>query len=444
MLRRLIAGLLARPPAARSRPASGVVTPAATDPAGGASESVPELEALAERAARSGCHAEAISHLERAAALTPQDLQLQLRLAQARVESRQFSVAAAGLASAIAEERRRSAPDARALGRAELMLGLSCLRSMALDDAFAAFLRAYEADPSNDVPLQLATYSRVMQFEWPATRTALPASTAAAHPAGDAPVRVVYFYVSTPNAPHPSARQIDYLELLRASAASARRHVPGARIVLLTDTATVVPQGIGIDEVRRFDLDPEQLMVARCVATAGYLAHPGSPADTVLVDPSTYFTGDWREVYGGDYDVGLVWRSDTLRSNQDIMPVYAGVTFVQAGRGPAAARYFERLLACLDALETDAAVREAYPKGLRRWWGDQLAPAALIGWRSFYEHLLTGATDRVRVDDLELRFFSATRYYGAPGDESEAGACILKFKGRLKREMLAFAAAREG
>ena len=167
MLRRLIAGLLARPPAARSRPASGVVTPAATDPAGGASESVPELEALAERAARSGCHAEAISHLERAAALTPQDLQLQLRLAQARVESRQFSVAAAGLASAIAEERRRSAPDARALGRAELMLGLSRLRSMALDDAFAAFLRAYEADPSNDVPLQLATYSRVMQFEWP-------------------------------------------------------------------------------------------------------------------------------------------------------------------------------------------------------------------------------------------------------------------------------------
>ena len=134
-------------------------------------------------------------------------------------------------------------------------------------------------------------------------------------------MHVVYFYVSTPDAPHPSARQIDYLELLRASAASARRHVPGARITLLTDAATVVPQGIGIDEVRRFEVDPGQLMVARLVATAGYLAHPGSPADTVLVDPSIYFTGDWREVYGGSYDVGLVWRSDILRSNQDIVPI---------------------------------------------------------------------------------------------------------------------------
>lgn len=347
------------------------------------------------------------------------------------------AISAAGEAEALAEARRAPNPV-----RSDLSLwhGLAKLRAMRTAEAQTHFVRAYELDRRSDISLQLATYARVMAFRWPAEREALEPCVEASSRASRLAPDIVYFFVEQSDAPHPSARGVDYFELLRLSAASARKAMPGARVRLMTDFSTSVPEGI-VDDVLRYPVPSDRLMVARLLANAQFLDSGDFRHDTVFVDPAIYFLRDCRDAFRGEFDLGYTWRSDTVESRQDIMPLYAGVLFAPEGRGKPAAAFLRECLACLEALQGFPAVVDAYPQGIERWWGDQLAPAAVLGWQQFYDIILPGRSDRVRVNGTVLRFFDAEAYNYAVREQSRdelAGRCIVNFKGERKRAMPQF------
>jgi tetratricopeptide (TPR) repeat protein len=383
-------------------------------------------------------HRGAESSLVRLIELAPHELAVRLMLAHSLHAQGRYADAFENLRRA--EELSASQPDIK---RAEIALwqGLSLLRLMRTQDAKKCFVGAFELDRSNDIPLQLAAYCDIMEFSWPTDRKLLQPAKAGTAGAEAEALDIVYFFISSSDTPHRSGRGIDYLELLSLSAASARRSMPGVRILLLTDEATRVPDAL-VDEVVRYeDLPSQQVMEARVQANARYLAQ-SARRNTILIDPGSYFLRDCRGAFGGEFDLGYTWRSDFVQSKQDLMPLYGKVMFVPAGHGEAASAFLHECLKCLDALELFPAVRAAYPQGIRRWWGDQLAPAAVVGWQLLYEGVLSRKSDRASVAGATLRFFDAEQY-NFPIDRRDRseleGRYIVGFKGERKRAMAEFA-----
>jgi hypothetical protein len=250
---------------------------------------------------------------------------------------------------------------------------------------------------------------------------------------------MVYFFVGAVR----DERFAEYCDLLSASMASARRSVPGCRVVLLTDGETTLPSRVRPDEIRRGDLTPGQLMVSRFQAVEAYLDEKASRKEALLAalcDPDIVVNRDLRDAFRTEFDVAFTARSNFVEARLDHEPFTAGITFVQ-GRDAERPRHFFSL--CLREFDVIAAWPELtalYARPIREWRGDQIVPAAIVGWREYAEHVLSARTDRLAVDGITVAFLPSDPFCFTfePGIAAEALAAkyVIDFKGARKRHML--------
>lgn len=316
--------------------------------------------------------------------------------------------------------------------RAHLLfdLGLCLLRRNRFDEA-EELLGAVAAHAPRDAGTDryVALYPSLMRSPPPLRRRPL-APIALPAPPGQRPppLEFVYYFVDLGAA---SA----YLELIAASARSARASSPGARCVLLTDRDTVVPEALAMDAVERFELDPGELVHERLRVLAEYLARADAAPDRVLLDPDTIVARDLRGVAGEAFDLGLTVRSDFATACLDHEPFNVGVILVPHAGTRAAGRFFASCVQWFPSLEARAEVRALYPRGLRRWHGDQLVPAAIVGWPEYAEHVLSGRTNRLEVEGCRVAFLDSRRFNRHGEYASSPEVYVRHFKGARKNDM---------
>ncbi|MCC7275379.1 MAG: hypothetical protein IT561_22110 [Alphaproteobacteria bacterium] len=170
-----------------------------------------------------------------------------------------------------------------------------------------------------------------------------------------------------------------YHALIRGCFAAARAAAPAMRRVLLTNRATALPDALGADLVVRAEIAPERLMPDRLRAYRDPLAATDR-AGAVFVDPDVVVCRSPETAFHAPFSVGLTWRR-----GYPAMPINSGVLFARAT--PGAAWILDRALACHDAIAGDRALAAAFARlhgvALPAWYGDQVALAALAGWRRF-------------------------------------------------------------
>lgn len=394
----------------------------------------------------------AIAHLERAIAAEPSALKLHAELGMRRQRAGDFPAAAKVYrrAAEIAEDR-QIASEQRAAEFRILEL-VAHLRGGDFAAAAAAVEPASRHGPSRDLALKLAHHIEAMKFVWPAERSRLSPS---ADDLGGAPavaraVNVVYFHVEPKHRPHPTCDDVDYFDLIAASIETSRRVLGGCRTILLTDESTEIPTGLPVDRTVRLPLPPEEVVRARLNAMVAFLASPLAEADTVFLDSDAVVVGDLSSVFAREFDVAFTTRSNWPNSPDDLMPFNVGVMFTRGQGREAAHGFFAMCVECLDRLEQLAPIQRAFPEGIRRWWGDQIAPAAVVGWRAYQSWILPGHTDRLLVGPASVLFLPSDQYNfsidGEVSPEVLRSKCILHFKGRRKaaiRSCLAAVASRE-
>lgn len=356
--------------------------------------------------------------------------------AQARVlqVERRFADAASayeGLASLL------EAPGERArLAAALNQLGLARLRMNDFDGAREPLERAAALVPQDPSYSGCARFPALMARDLPIVREAMPPSARAAAPTGDPDI--AYFFVGNAQA----ASYAEYCALLALSLRLARRASPRARTVVLTDEQTPFPGTLEADEIVRLPLEPGAIMLARLQAMAAYLRRrsgeaPGRPI--LFCDPDTGLLRDPAEGFASGADLAFASRSDFVDARLDHEPFTAGATYARATT--AAAGFFARAAVELDAIDAWPEVRGFYPRSLREWRGDQLVPAALVGWRAYGEHVLSGRTDRLRIGDAVVAFVPSARFcrtwQNGLDDVSLADTVLLDYKGGRKAAMLA-------
>ncbi|MGE0718327.1 MAG: hypothetical protein AB7P02_22965 [Alphaproteobacteria bacterium] len=240
--------------------------------------------------------------------------------------------------------------------------------------------------PEHPMVRWLAAWGPAVARDW--TAGFPPASfdpAAEAAPIGDAELEIVVWFAACPEGMTggklggPAGSAEAYMALVRDCFATARRAAPAIRTVLLTDERTVVPDDVGADAVRRSAVAPEHLMFERMRAYRGHLAATGR-AGIVFVDPDVLVCRSPALAFDRPHSLGLTWRSDP-----QTMPVNGGVIF--ARRTPGALWLLDRALGCYAAMADDPVLGPAFARlnglPLRAWHGDQVALAAMTGWRRF-------------------------------------------------------------
>lgn len=373
--------------------------------------------------------------LRRRTLATPPDLDALWARARALQVERRFAEAAAAyetLASLL------EAPAERARLAAVLnQLGLSRLRRNDFDGARAPLERAAMLLPQDPSYSGCARFPALMARELPVAREAMPPSA----PGGAAAAQdaeIAYFFVGRAQSPSYA----EYCALLSLSLRLARRASPRSRAVILTDEGTPFPESVAADEVVRLPIASDAIMLARLQAMAAYLrrrAGEDAGRPILFCDPDTELLRDPAAAFAAGADIAFAARSDFIDARLDHEPFTAGAIYARAT--PAAAGFFARAAAELDAVDAWPEVRGFYPRSLREWRGDQLVPAALVGWRAYGEHVLSGRTDQLRIDDAVVAFVPSDRYcrtWQAGLDEAAlAGTVLLDFKGGRKAAMLA-------
>ena len=99
------------------------------------------------------------------------------------------------------------------------------------------------------------------------------------------PINVVTFFVDIGQRPGG----FDEYEVLMSMAASVRHSLPGSRLVVLSDRETVFPDDLGADEIMRFEIPRERLMLCRMQAQRAYLASALYDAPSAFVDSDIVF-----------------------------------------------------------------------------------------------------------------------------------------------------------
>jgi hypothetical protein len=321
-----------------------------------------------------------------------------------------------------------------------LHLGLARLRAGDVAGAEASFGRALAAAPDHPWARKIAAYPSVMAQPLAIERSALPPMGGAAAASRDLPVDLVYFFT----APADPARAADYWRLFVPSVRSARAVYPGCRIVLLTDRNTQPPPGTGFDLTLRSDLPAGELMLNRMKANRAYLAHiaaHGGAQAAVLTESDCVMQHDLRPLLGRGAALVLTSRANFVDEAEDLEPCNTGTMVLDLREAPALARFFGHCAAAIASLEARPEVLRAYSRPIREWRGDQLAVGAVVGWREFNEHVLSGRTDRLEAGGCTLGFVPSDPYnFGfEPGlDPAELGRkYVLHYKGERKRHLLA-------
>jgi tetratricopeptide (TPR) repeat protein len=313
--------------------------------------------------------------------------------------------------------------------------GLSMLRDGRAAEARSILERAADLAPDYPPAVGCARFPGIMGRVLDVPREDIPARAQSADSRGPAGCpTILYFFVGRPSDP----RYEEYIDLLRASATAARRVAQGARCVVLTDRHTPFPLGADL-EIERFDLDRDALMIARFHAVTGYLQRlhdRGQPAAFVLCDPDTLIVRDLSPVFDGTFDVAYTWRSNFVEARLDHEPFVAGVTFVQSVDPRRPLRFFQRVLDSFDTVSSWPEVKGFYPHPIQAWRGDQIVPAAVIGWEHYRRAVLAGRSDRLRVDGVTIAFLPSDPYCytfsSHLSDEALGARFILDFKGNRK------------
>lgn len=247
------------------------------------------------------------------------------------------------------------------------------------------------------------------------------------------PINVVTFFVDLGQRPGG----FDEYDVLLSMAASVRHSLPGSRLIVLTDRQTSFPEVLGADEVMRFDIPRERLMLCRMQAQRAYLASALYDAPSAFVDSDIVFNQPLDEVFERPFDVGLTYRMDgfcRIEGQVINIPVNGGVMFFQPDRRTAALAYYKRAL--------DAHLKQ--PEKYFAWGGNQIALLDAVGREAFFAR----DADDTTIDGTHYRFFPCERYnYTPPADAipspDEAGErLVLHFKGKRKSAMSGFVAAR--
>ena len=372
--------------------------------------------------------------LRRRADATPPDPDAQWKQARALQVERRFAEAASAYEALAAQ---LEAPGERArLAAVMNQLGLARLRMNDFDRARAPLERAATLVPEDPSYSGCARFPALMSRDLPLDREAMPPSPRAGSAAIEA--EIAYFFVGRAQAPSYA----EYCALLALSLRLARRALPGCRTVILTDEGTPFPEDVVADEIARLPLATDAIMLARLQAMAAYLgrrANEDAGRPILFCDPDTELLRDPSEAFAAGADIAFAARSDFVDARLDHEPFTAGAIYARATQ--AAAGFFARAAAELDAIDAWPEVRGFYPRSLREWRGDQLVPAALVGWRAYAEHVLSGSTDRLRIGDAEVAFVPSARFcrtWQAGLDEASLGdTVLLDYKGGRKAAMLA-------
>jgi hypothetical protein len=249
------------------------------------------------------------------------------------------------------------------------------------------------------------------------------------------PVNIVTFFVDLGQRPGGFSEY----EVLSCMVASARQSVPGARIIVLTDRLTAFPEGLAIDEVMRFDIPRERLMLCRMQAQRAYLASGNYDAASAFVDTDIVFNQPLDEVFATPFEVGLTYRMDgfcRIEGKVINIPINGGVMFFQPDRRGPALAYYKRAL--------DAHLVQ--PEKYFAWGGNQIALLDAVGRDAFFNR----ESDDTVIEGTHYRFFPCERYnYTPPADAIPAPdeadeRLILHFKGKRKAAMPAYVAGKWG
>lgn len=193
--------------------------------------------------------------------------------------------------------------------------------------------------------------------------------------------------------PVPKLSQDQIEKMLR----SIRETMPAARIVQMTDEDT--PEVDGVDEVVRRPFDGF-LMPFRLEHLADY-----PHEEMVILDTDVLVKKSVEHVFADPFDVCLTYRDRPIRSPEGIditkfCPYNTGVMFSKG-------RDFWR--ACFDFLKKMTEVEW-------RWWGDQLAVAAVADSKAF-----------------DVKTLPCSKYNWVPfREDAQSEAYIWHFKGKRK------------
>ena len=390
---------------------------------------------------REGRYREVIEFLGSLPQSTPRDAETLLIHGNALQYQRRFAAAVA-MYTPLIRTLEQAGPQYRShLASVLIHCGLAYLRMNDFGPAKQRLDRAAELTPDDPPAIGCARFPDLMRRSIDLRRSPLSPSASARRrwPVADPPLEIVYFFMGTAG----DERFGEYCDLLSASMASARRNVPACRVVLLTDRATVLPAEVKPDEIRRYDLAPAQLMVGRFRAVEAYLAEKVGRKQPVLAafcDPDVVVNRDLRDAFASEFDVAVAARSNFVDARLDHEPFTAGVTFVQGRDAEGPRRFFSLCLREFDAIAAWPEVVGFYPRPIHEWRGDQLVPAAIVGWRDYTEHVLAGRTDRLEVEGVVVAFLPSDpfcfTFEPSVAAEQLAKKYVIDFKGARKRYML--------
>jgi tetratricopeptide (TPR) repeat protein len=358
-------------------------------------------------------------------------------VAQARLQGRKlqyqrnFSAALRTLEAALP-----SAGDARLQADLLIEQGLCLLRMGRFADAQERFNRAKAIFPQHRLIDQLAIFPRLMTRSLPIARKVLdPMRIAMSPPGNRKKLLAVYFFLQTASTT-PQSRD-GYGALMSQSVSSARSCIPEVSSVLLTDQVTQVPRAQIFDRIERMDLDAGELVYSRLLAVSRFLAEVEEGADIALLDPDTKIERNFLHVFATEFDLALTSRSDFADVPMDHEPFNVGVILIRHGSAQRAKRFFDLCIEHFEETEKQESVRTLYPDGLRQWRGDQVLPAAVVGWSHYIEHVLSGQTNALEIDGTKLLFLESKDFNHPSGAKSDSsGPYIRHYKGKEKAAML--------
>jgi len=219
-------------------------------------------------------------------------------------------------------------------------------------------------------------------------------------------------------------------------AASVRKVCPGAEINLLTNTLSLVPDGLNCDQVFRFKTDKSQkecfdrLMAERVECWQAYFSSSLFQGPTVLIDVDVLVQKNPFALFDGSFDLGLTYRDES-----SLHTFNGGVILVDSTRPKVIDHYFERFVETVNS----------YSSEYQGWYCDQMAIGEILGDPDYSSSALA-VMDEER-DGVRYRLWPTQQWnYSLPLDgdnqpifKATPDPGILHFKGERKALMLRYA-----
>lgn len=194
---------------------------------------------------------------------------------------------------------------------------------------------------------------------------------------------------------------------------SARRVFDAPVIYHLTDAKT---QSLGDVVVRTKEpADVAHIMVHRMMLMQRFLRELDKPV--LFVDPDVLFVADPE--MAGTWEIGLTHRPPKPGKVYGSMPFNTGVIWAE----PESSMFWDRAVEVADAM----------PKPMKRWYGDQMSIALLIGMNAYDKR----GGDLIRWNDLTIKLFPSETHNWTPDEapSSLTGHRLVHFKGDRKMWM---------